>query len=894
MEKLRKCLSEPDISYLIGDDLLKLVAEWNTISRTELKGWYLSQIIAGLVRKIIDPDVFLSVSIDSVKSWDQFPLVGAALRYGANPNVYFDVFQLGPAHTLVYAIDRANKHNLPILERDALCVMLIAMGSRISNPAFDKAVTSPIENYDKNIVKQEVEMREKIMTVEEWFGSQRLKAISNYMDTLKLMGSYVPSIVGSSISRKDIAFMMPEYIPTFEYLINCQADASLFENYPLNNDGEHVHIRRGEVVGMTQSIQGASIPAFKIFINAGVECSYFTMNRLCFHISEACMLRDQVYYVILLEMMKLAIKSGAMLDTKQYDMLKLADSKNKYNLVSSIEEEYKTPRWYKLCNATNTKVPDYLRKLAFNLGLDRDQTKEKMCQQIDTINKADVNLIKNSAINRQRSRMSSTIFTLSEFDDTKEYKTCSNGQSDDVIPEEYNDTLISFYRDGDKVYCYTSDHYQDMLINKTEPISGNKLSPEYLRQIQSQLDIITSLGLDPSKPISITKATDILKRKDEITSDDSDFASNTIIKILEGEKLTPPDMNTVNYVRLNEILSYQEYDHSNKLKSLDMYQDLLSKLQPSHQIITFYRAVYYILRQDPSKTNVFLSGYRSNQSNSFTYPIERTEKELKVIEQAVLVPETIPEVMTKPIVEESQRVVIPVTAKQIEEPLVKTTEEVKPKTFTEEPQKVVIPITAKTTTEETQKVVKTSSMKDTNDIVWVDEYGKEIHPDDLNKYHLLDNTVNRSKMFVQPPPQEITLETEPQYVMVQPPPQRVLVQPPPEEILIPSQPQKILVQPSSQRVRINSEPQELVFHTSLDSQHPIHLDNNQIKYYTRVPIENKEPQLQYVQAYYPPTKYAPVGSYEEYLKNPTVINLSQDTRAKQPEMVSRKIINLPQ
>ena len=760
-------------------------------------------------RKIIDPDVFLSVSIDSVRTWDQFPLVGVALRYGANPNVYFDVYQLGPAHALVYAIERANKHNLPILERDALCVMLIAKGSLITNPSFDKQISAPInssQNYNKFMIPQTTKPSTETlptMTVEEWFGSQRLKAISNYMETLKLMGSYVPSIVGASISNKDIAFMIPEYMPTFEYLINCQVDPELFIGYPLNNGAEHVHIRRGEVVGMTQAIQGACVPAFRTFINSGVECSYFTMNRLCYHISEACISHDQVYYVILLEMLKIAIKNGAALDSKQYDMLKIADSKNKYNLISTIEEEYKTPKWSKLCmSSANMKTPEYLQKLAFSLGIDKDQSKEKICQQINAINMADPNTIKTSAINRQRARISSTISTLSEFDDTKDYKTCYNGQKESIIPEEYNDTFMSFYKDGDRVYCYTSSDYEDMIASKKEPINGNKLSPEYIRQIQSHLDIITSLGLDPSKPISITKATDMLKKKDDINMDDSDFASNTIIKILEGEKLPIPDAN---YSRLNDILSYQEYDYNNNLKVIDMYQDLLSKLQPSHQITTFYQAVYFVLRQDPGKTNIFLNGYKhfSTQSAKInTYPIDRTERELKIMEQAVLIQEKEPQVLTAE----------PVTGK-------------------DEP-----------------NIVKNKLSKDVNqDIIWVDEYGKEIHPNDLDKYHLLD-LPNRSKALVQPPSKEVTLETEQQKVTLQPPPQKVTVQPTPKIINEQSQPQEYIRRP----VVIDESP--------------------------------------YNQAYYPPSKYAPYDSYANYLRNPPPTIPSLDDRPKQPEIINRKNI----
>lgn len=846
MEKLRKCLSEPNTNYLIGDDLLRLVGEWNTISKPEFKGWYLSQIIAGLVRKLIDPDVFLSVAIDSVRSWDQFPLVGAALRYGANPNVYFQVQQLGPAHALVYAIDRANRHNIGKLERDALCLMLIVMGSRINDLAFYREIIKPNvdNNYDKRIVTQvsTPEMKyEPSPTVIEWSGSQELKDISDYNKTLRNMGSYVASIVGASISNKEIAFMIPEYMPTFEYLINCQADASLFTGYPLDNGGTHTIINRGEIVGMTQAIKGACIPAFKTFVNSGIECSYFTMNRLCYHLAEACTLQDQVYYVILLEMMKMAIKNGNTLDSKQYEMLKVADVGSKYNLVSTIEEEYKTPKWSKLCTSVSNKTPDYLQRLAFNLGIDKDLPKDKLCHQISAINMSDPSLVKTSAINRQRARISSTVYTLSEFGDVK--KSCFNGQKDSIIPEEYNDTLMSFYRSGDNVYCHTSADFQDMLITKKEPIDNSPLPPDYLRQIQSQLDIITSLGINPSEPVSITKANDMLKQKDNINMDDTNFVSNTITRLLEGEKLPLPEEGDPD--RLNRSLSYEGYDYSGNLKSLDMKQDLLDKLQPSHQIITFYQAVYYILRQDPSKTSLFLDGYRESYKN--IAPINK-----KPIN---LVPES-----------------------------VKPKEEVGPPPKKEqEVRKVIVPVMAKQITSETTKV---------RDVMWVDEYGKEILPKDLHKYQLMDegnlvDSKNKSAIIIQPPTQQVTLETEPQYITIQPPPQKILVQPPPEEILIESPPQKVLVQPSIQRVNLQTEPQQLIFHTSLDEQKTVPKPIQQTYYVSR----QVETPTQYMEAYYPPSKYAPINSYENYMKNPTPIINPTDDRVRPEEIISRKIVN---
>jgi hypothetical protein len=63
MEKLRRSLIDPNTYPILDNDFNELLIEWSKISRPELKGWFLFQIIAALDKKIIDPDIFTSVVI---------------------------------------------------------------------------------------------------------------------------------------------------------------------------------------------------------------------------------------------------------------------------------------------------------------------------------------------------------------------------------------------------------------------------------------------------------------------------------------------------------------------------------------------------------------------------------------------------------------------------------------------------------------------------------------------------------------------------------------------------------------------------------------------------------------------------------------------------------------
>jgi hypothetical protein len=688
MEKLRRSLIDPNTYPILDNDFNELLIEWSKISRPELKGWFLFQIIAALDKKIIDPDIFTSVVISYMKkekSRDYFPLLGAALRNGTDSNIYLNVPSLGPSnssvyglHLLVYAIYSAKRNGVPPMEIDALAIMLLLMGSKTNMPAFDDgSSSSPVtfvenSNYNTTLVSSvtrtvpSIPVRNRVPTVAEWLMAQSVGPYNNYIDTLKGMGDYFPAMVGASISNYNIAFMLPQHIPSFEYLINCQADGlsslnktntstaipnkiqinntpsmntsnsdiptseynmamtasnvdnsssmqnisntnskekyfdNLFANYPLNNSGKHTYIINGEVVGMVQSIQGASLAGFKLFLDAGVECSYFIINRLCYHIAEACKNFDFTYYKVLLEILKICIFVGTTLDTKQFDMMRLADTKSMFGIASIVEGEYKKPKWNKICNSSaSSRVPDSLKKLAFTLGLDRDQSKEDLCSKLAGLNNlaaADINKIKQASIARQRELISLLSQSVGE---EKTYATCLNNKGDESIPEEYNDVYMSFYREGPNVYCYTSNEYKDMISTGKDLTTGRPLPATYITKIKSQLDILKSLGLDPSQPVTITQAALSLADVDSITMQQTDFASNTIIKILEAEKMPILDIQNISPERLNNILD-----------SLSIYQDLLPRFQPSHQIATFYQAVYFVLRQEPAKTSLFLNSYR--------------------------------------------------------------------------------------------------------------------------------------------------------------------------------------------------------------------------------------------------------------------------------------------
>ncbi len=656
MLALRTALQNPTQNRVSDADVVKIIKEWGQLKTLELRSWYLLQIKGGVDAELIDVNLFLSISVNNVRDWDDLSLVGWGLRLGGSPNLYVQS-ELGPSHILVYAVTQARINKINTRVSDALCIMLLIAGATLGSPAFDlhgghSKIKKEESIYDKGFVLEiektfsyntSVQKKEKYRespTVDSWLRSQAVQPLDNYKEVLKNLGNRVPALVGGCLDDPEIAYLIPGEIPTFEFLISCQAN-SLFVNYPLNNNHSHVHVRSGEVVGMVQSVEGVVLEAFTLFINSGVQCSYFIVNRICRRLADAIETGDFLAQDILLEMLILAIKIGTILDTDQFNIIQYSNGE----IAAIVEGAYSQPMWSKTCNAPlNTPVTDPMKQLAFNLGLDPNDSRERMCNEFTRMSMADIETLKNNAISRQQNRISNTVSTISEFTPSLENRGCDNGQNRQIKPEEYNDTSLIFYKDdNNQVVCYTSDMFQDMVSSRKDPATKKALSAELIRQIESQIDVIQSIGLDPSKPLSISESVNKLSQKDIISPDETDMAVSSVEQILKSQNLKVLNINNVNTDELNKVLD-----------SIRMKQELLPKLTPKHQVDTFYMAVYYALRLDPGKTKIFLDSYRVKNYPS-NIPISRKSN----VESPVVVSTKKSNILVATEVEEEEQITRP-------------------------------------------------------------------------------------------------------------------------------------------------------------------------------------------------------------------------------------------
>jgi len=644
MLKLRTNLQNSEAEQLSDDTILKLCQEWKLLKSLENRSWFLLQIQSAINAQILDINLLISAFVSVITEFLDLILLGWILRLGANPNLYVQT-PLGPSHIMVYAIIQGRKNKIP---NDVLismaCMFVIVSESQdipiLQNPAYNtqlfnknekesynsKLVSEVNTKLNPSIIISKTKVKESI-TIEKWLQENSIMSLQNISQVLFSLGKTVPAIIGTCLDNKELALLVENEIPSFEFVITCRA-VDIIKDYPMSNNGKHLYIKSGEVVGLVQAIEGALLEAFLLFLNNGVQCSYFLINRLCLSISESINNNDPVLTDILVEMMISYISIGGSLDLNQFNIIRNADD----NLASNLEKLYNQPLWKKICSGNvNIELPNSLKKLAFSLGLNPSDDKTTLCSEFDRITMADFDTLRENAISRQRQRISNSTSTISGL---KTFSGCTNGQQSNIIPEEYNDANLFYYRDGDNIFCYTSEMYETIISTKKDPITKKKLDSSTLNSLSCKLKQLQDMGLDPLEPLSISQAILQLNQEDVINSKETNFYSQSIKQIIMAQNYELFNINKINTNDLNKIL-----------QSIKMEQQLLPKLTPQHQLDTFYIAIYYALQINTELSKVFLKTYKTVLTNEKITilksgtPITKREEKIILIEE-VGVPNT--------------------------------------------------------------------------------------------------------------------------------------------------------------------------------------------------------------------------------------------------------------
>ena len=297
------------------------------------------------------------------------------------------------------------------------------------------------------------------------------------------------------------------------------------------------------------SINGQNLTFFRTVIDKGGEMSYPAMTELICRHNLASKKKDNILKDTYSKMISYAIKTGSHMDTRQYQMLSLEAS---VQLIEEIREDYRAPEWKKLCRKSILKdgfTNKRLRQIAFDLNIDFGLSSSQICGKLEKINEIDRVAYLNTAIERQKERISRSLLDAGEATENTIERTRCNVKSTLIKnPYAYNDGKVAFVVEGDELYCFTSDLFESLIASEKNPYTGKTLSDSFLETLKSHVRILEFLGLKKSRDQNSIDETlqQVFDTTNEINNQKSDFVYNQSISLLSIiTKLNEKDIRSI-------------------------------------------------------------------------------------------------------------------------------------------------------------------------------------------------------------------------------------------------------------------------------------------------------------------------------------------------------------
>ena len=582
----------------------------------------------------IDVNVLLGLAIKFYKRDLDLALIAFCLNNKAKVNNYIISNSLGKPHILIHTIEML-KGKIEEEDIKLIISLLLMYGSNIEHRAFlkpeeayetyntdEKFDTSFIKNYSgkDNIIKKKE--HPNCMSVKEWFIKDDSEEFLNYrnflekksdVDKMNISTICDKLILHPKIKTEDDEKEEEKYdeytfnywkvpknlIPRFDFCILSRSK-NILELYDPDKDDNNFFIN-GEYQNIKKCIDSGYLDGFIHLINKGTIVTYYSITRILVQLRLYINNKNITMIDIYQDMIKFVINNGQPLDGEQLIII----STTSPDIANNIVKDYNKPQWLKMCNnPTVGNMTEGLKIIGYNLNLSSLNNKNNVCGKLNEFYRADQEALKNAAILRQQSRVTSDVSNISDFINGKVTPvTCSNKTLRQTNPFEYGDAALSYYRDdNNEVWCFLSNMYESLIENPINPYTNKELPEKFQAQLQTHLDILKKLGISPSNPVPIHQAIDNLKINDEITNKESEKIVETILQLVEISGISPRKIKNMTPEELNKVLAV-----------MDMYQDLITIqiggkyiLSREHQIITFCRAIYEIIKKNPHKSKDFI------------------------------------------------------------------------------------------------------------------------------------------------------------------------------------------------------------------------------------------------------------------------------------------------
>lgn len=551
----------------IGEEDIKVSPEilGNVLTKINVDTIYL--IYVCLKRQLIDPDTLLMYLVPFFNRREYLILTAFALRAEANPNLYIRDPKYGTAHILTeiylfHGAQASTDENI-LISID----MLLIKGARTDMPAYDNKGGEIQKEFGVN----------KILTVNQWIKSNKYPEINKIRDDHK--SNLLLNIDDHRLTSNDIYPVIKYYSSII--LPSCPIDETKVElNYNV----------------LIFSIAFFNVDAFKYFCDQGYEPTYTLMNTLIIQANKYKDLRYYVHMNAIIDMIIYSINIGICIDSEQSMMISYLGP----DIYQKIMSQYTTPYWRKVCKIPDSRnVPEKLKRTAAMLDIDPSLSKKIICDNIDTISKADKDTIREAAIKRQEDRLSNQVTTINEYSSNSKF-VCSNDSLWSNSPSEYSQIDIAIYRDeGGLIWCFPSDRFDTLIETKVNPYTRNNLPKEFVKSLEDKNELLSKLGLKSSTtnnrtPMTFKEALDNLDIEDKLDDEGSNISVQRMLKLGEKYGISSSTINNVPKGTLSKALRSvgfnQDFTSFSNRHSLITTSKIVNELD-QNQLKTFFTII---------------------------------------------------------------------------------------------------------------------------------------------------------------------------------------------------------------------------------------------------------------------------------------------------------------
>jgi hypothetical protein len=566
-------------------------------------------IYRALQRNAINPDVTILQAIPRAKTREYLIPIALCLRFGADANMYVDAPKLGTVHILGYVYnvlggdrfaDESDVADENVL--NTIVLMLIAEGSRSSLPMFDRKAGK---------IRGETDVPSTSLSVAEWLNDQGYSTILdrvNIGDSSELQQVVDKESLAILSILLDMTTLMARDYESRDMLLAIRAFSPIsFDKIPTPDTKIMMDYK-----SLDDAVTYLNSTAYDKLIKRGQLPSYILINKILIGMRGYRNLGRIIAVQELERMLLSSITVGAQLDQDQLSIVSVMGP----DILNAVTHEYEQPYWRKICKSPNPKgeTPEPLRRLAISLNIDPSMSQSAICDNINTLSKADKEVLKDASRKRQQIRMAGDLGYMNEFLNGKiPNLVCRNKSLLPHDPFDYNDIDIAYYRDDQgAVWCFGSDSFATILESGVNPYNSTVLPTSFKEQLQYQINVLKRLGVDASRgeigiytsriPITFSRSIDSLTNKDVVTEKTSEQALDSFIQMANRDGISTETVRSLSKERMMDAL-----------RSID-YNVNLAPLSTSHALITTARIIEYVNRTDPDSVKIFFNSLNLAQS----------------------------------------------------------------------------------------------------------------------------------------------------------------------------------------------------------------------------------------------------------------------------------------